>query len=482
MEKTELSNIDVSDFPDAASVFRFFEEISKIPRGSGNTEKIADYLISFAMERGLEHFRDAAGNVIIKKPATVGLECRPTVVFQAHTDIVAQKTADCSIDMEREGLRLYREGDLIHADGTTLGADDGIGVAYMLALLDSSDIPHPMIEALFTSDEEIGLIGAAALDGRLIDGRIMINIDSDAEGIFTVGCAGGVRINASLPVSRERYSAPAYRICISGLIGGHSGADIDKGRANASKLLAQLLSTLDGARLASMAGGSADNAITRTCEAIIFTNDSKISDTVSAFADKARAEYGECEPTLTVSLERTECELLPLDESSGKAVTALLTALPNGIVKMSEDMNGLVETSLNLGILELSDGELRFSTALRSSKEAEKARLRERVERLISEFGGSFEESGDYPGWEYRPVSHLRDVMCRVWRDMYDKDAVVTAIHAGLECGILSSKLPGLDCVSIGPDNYDIHTTEERLSVSSSARVWNFIKNVLKQI
>lgn len=474
--------LDFSDFPAAKSVFRFFGEISQIPRGSGNRKGIADYLASFALERGLEYIRDGADNVIIKKSATEGRCGRAGVVLQAHSDMVAQKTADFDIDMEREGLRLCREGDFLYADGTTLGADDGIGVAYMLALLDANDVPHPPIEALFTSDEEIGLIGAEALDGECITGRKMINIDSDREGVFIAGCAGGVRINCHLPIVREAYCAEAYRIRISGLIGGHSGADIDKGRVNASKLLSELLSGLDGIRLAYLSGGTADNAIPRVSEAVVFSKNAEILDTARAFGDAVKEKHRAAEPNLSVSAEAVECQLIPLDEKSTDTVISLLCALPDGIVKMSEDIDGLVETSLNLGILSLEEKELCFSTALRSSKESEKAKLRERVVSLIEACGGAFGESGDYPGWEYRPVSPLRDVMCRVWHDSFGTEAKVMAIHAGLECGILSSKLSGLDCVSIGPDCYDIHTTEERLSISSAARTWEFIKNVLMEI
>ncbi|MBQ8720230.1 MAG: aminoacyl-histidine dipeptidase [Clostridia bacterium] len=473
--------INLSDYTSASSVFDFFLELTRIPRPSGSCGAVADYLENFAKSRGLWYERDSLGNLIIRKSATAGYESRPTVVFQAHTDMVAQKLPGLDIDMTKSGVTVLRDGDFLTADGTTLGADDGIGVAYALAVLDSTDIPHPEFEAVFTVDEETGLFGASALNADSVRGRLLINIDSDAEGIFTVGCAGGVRVTGKFDFDLEKCDGEALELEVSGALGGHSGVDIDKGRANASKLAIELISRLEGVRLIEIAGGNMDNAITRNCK-VKFTCTGEISDTVAAFYEEVKLRYSDTDPDIKLTVSPTSHEGCSLSLSDSKRVISLLSQMPDGIIAMSEDIKGLVETSLNLGMLSLSGESLTLSSALRSSKDKEKAALTERVSALIEEFGGEATQYGAYPAWEYRRDSHLRDCMCEVFRDMYGADATVLTIHAGLECGILSNKLEGLDCVSIGPDAYDIHTTEERLSISSTARVWEFLKEVLKRI
>ena len=487
--------IDYSDFAKCGNVIRHFAEITRIPRGSGNTAPIADHLVRFASERGLECYRDSADNVVIKKPATPSMVGRPAVIFQGHTDIVAEKLAECDVDMSTEGPRLTRKGDFLCAEGTTLGADDGVALAYALALLDSDDIEHPDFEAVFTSDEEIGLLGATALDGASVSGRLMINIDSDAEGIFTVGCAGGVRCDLSLPVSRTEAKGRAYRIRLHGLQGGHSGIEIDKNRANAVKVMAEILSEVSGIGLAELSGGNADNAIPRECEAVICA-DADLPDRLRAAFEQRKGQPAETRehaidgaPTLaeaepTVSLDIAE-EVLPelmLDGDSTKALLSILVTLPSGVIAMSRELEGLVETSLNLGILRLSDRSADISFSVRSAVGEEKKRLCARLSAIAEDFGAGYSERGDYPAWEYRKESHLRDVMCRVYEDLYGKAPEVVTIHAGLECGIFAGKLEGLDCISIGPDNFDIHTPNERLSLPSFARVWEFLKEVLKNI
>lgn len=475
-----MSLIDLSDYNNAERVFDFFLELTKIPRPSGSCGRVADYLESFAKERGLFYDRDALDNVIIRKRATAGYEDRPTVIFQAHTDMVAQKIQDSPIDMTSEGVRVLRDGDFLTADGTTLGADDGIGVAYALAVLDSSDIPHPEFEAVFTVDEETGLFGASGLNADAVRGRLLINIDSDAEGVFTVGCAGGVRVTGKLEFATDKVIGTKL-LEVSGALGGHSGVDIDKGRANASKLAIELLSRLDGVRLIEIVGGNMDNAITRNCK-VKFTYNGDISNEIDKFNVEIKSKYGDTDPDISVTVKDLDGDASALSSEDSKKAISLLASIPDGIISMSEDIKGLVETSLNLGMLSLLDGTLTFSSALRSSKDIEKEALAAHVTSLIRDAGGVSERYGEYPAWEYRRDSHLRDCMCEVYRDMYGTDAKVLTIHAGLECGILSNKLPGLDCVSIGPDAYDIHTTEERLSISSTARVWEFLKEVLKRI
>ena len=473
--------IDFSDHKNAEAVFGYFLEISKIPHGSGNTSHIANYLESFASDRGLEYFRDGANNVVIKKPATAGLESRPTVILQGHTDMVAEKLPTSDKNMETEGLEVYRDGDFLRAVGTTLGGDDGVAVAYALALLDSTDIPHPAIEALFTSDEEIGLIGAGALDTSMLDGKIMINIDSDDEGIFTVGCAGGVRNDVALPVSSAPSGDKKYKLTVSGLLGGHSGVEIDRGRANAIKLLATTVCDMENVRIASICGGNADNAIPRECTAYFTTSDDAESWVNLARAACAKA-YSETDPDVAFTLEETDFDFEPLDKDSTDKLLSIINDTPSGVIAMSREIEGLPESSQNIGIVKIENGVFRMTVSVRSAKSAKKAELAASIKSTAEKYGADYSSRGDYPAWEYKPDSRLRDVACKVFSDMYGKDASVITIHAGLECGIFSDKIEGLDCLSLGPDNYDIHTTEEHLSISSTARVWEFLLNVLKEI
>ncbi len=497
--------LNIPEYAAHEAIFRHFEAFSKIPHGSGNTEKIADFFVEFAKERGLECYRDGANNVVIRKPATAGYEDRPAVIFQGHLDMVAEKVTGAAIDMERDGLTLYRDGDFIRAKDTTLGGDDGVALAYAMAVLDSDDIPHPDFEAVFTSDEEIGLLGAVALAPEAVKGRLLINIDSDAEGVFTVGCAGGVRSDISLPVGYEKNSFPkAYRVRLHGFKGGHSGVEIDKGRANAVKVLGEIMNMHYPyeMRIASISGGNADNAIPRECEAVICGGEELAGAFAEIFErrrgmmavmpdrmtteeyralDKTGRLLADVEPDATLEVSEVEPPELVLDEESHTDLVCLLIQLPSGVIAMSKALPDLVETSLNLGILRLGErAEISFS--VRSAVGAAKRALCERLEETAKKFGADYGERGEYPAWEYREESHLRDVMVEVYEKMYGKKAEVVTIHAGLECGIFAEKLPGIDCVSIGPDNYDIHTTEERLSIPSFVRVWEYLLEVLKNI
>ena len=472
--------LDFHDFPSSEKALRFFEEFSKIPRGSGNTKAIADYLVDFAKARGLECYRDESDNVVIRKAATAGYENRPGVILQGHTDIVALKNPDCPINMEKEGLDLYRDGDLLRARGTTLGGDDGVAMAYAMAILDSDDIAHPELEAVFTSDEETGLIGATALDASVLRGRLLINIDSDEEGIFTVGCAGGARVDINLPVKVKTHIGQIYTLSISGFKGGHSGVEIDKNRANAIKAMAEILSKLEDVKLGKASAGSADNAIPSDAQ-VIFTTKSpilEISDVINSVAETL--PEGETQKKFNLEMNISSAKVIDVEASAN--ILALIGEMPNGVMRMMEDIEGLVETSLNMGILSLDGKALNLTISVRSAKGAEKAKLLDTIKDIAEKHGAGVSVRGQYPAWEYRKESHLRDVMCKVYSDMYGKDATVVTIHAGLECGIFSDKMEGLDCVSIGPDNKDIHTPEERLSLSSFNRVYEYIINVLKNI
>ncbi len=473
--------INFNDFACAEQVFRFFLEISEIPRGSGNTAAIADYLVDFAKKRGLAVIRDELDNVIIRKPATPGYEDRPAIIFQGHTDIVAVKTPESDIDLMKDGLCVYRDGDFLRAKDTSLGGDDGIAVAYALAILDASDIPHPDFEAVFTSDEEVGLTGATGLDASAVRGRMMINIDSDEEGIFTVGCAGGVRVDLSLPVCRDNAIGKGYKISIKGLLGGHSGIDIDKGRANAIKLLAEIISKLGDIRISTISGGVADNAIPTEAESVIVSSED-ITDRFDKVRGAVLADWQERECVIDISICECECSDAALDKSTTERLVSLILDEPSGVVSMSEDIPGLVETSLNLGVIGCEDEAVTLGFSIRSSKNSAKEALVSLVESKANTHGATASTRGAYPAWEYRKNSPLRDKMCEIYEKMYGRAPKVVTIHAGLECGIFSGKIPELDCVSIGPDNFDIHTTNEHLSISSTARVYEYLLEILKNV
>ncbi len=461
-----------------ARVFHYFEEIAAIPHGSGNTAAISDYCVAFAKAHGLVFVQDKLGNVIIKKPATAGYEDHPAVILQGHLDMVCEKAPDCTIDFEKDGLDLAIDGDWLFANGTTLGGDDGIAVAMSLAILEADDLPHPPLEVLFTVDEEIGLLGAAGLDGAPLDGRLLVNIDSEDEGVLTVSCAGGMRADVTLPIERLYNSWNTYKITVDGLQGGHSGVEIDKGRLNANVVMGQFLSTLETYRIVRIEGGQKDNAIPRkaTCVLAATTDITKLGE------DFARAHRVEGDPDLTVTVEHVIAENYTLTDESTRRIVEFLTTVPNGIISMSEEIDGLVQTSLNLGILKTEDDVVKAGFGLRSSVNAEKMALLDRVTEVAKSCGGSCVSSGDYPAWEYQPNSRLRDTMCAVWERLYGAQAKVVAIHAGLECGFLCEKLPGLDAVSIGPDMQDIHTCRERLSVSSVERVYRYVCEILKSL
>ncbi len=467
----------ITEYKSAERVFHYFEEISKIPHGSGETDKIAEYLVDFANKRGLFVKRDAANNVIIRKNATRGYTDRPTVIIQGHIDMVLAKTADCTKDLSVEGIEMYRDGDFLKAKGTTLGGDDGVAVAYALALLESDDIPHPELEIVMTSDEEIGLLGAVALDTSELRGKVMLNIDSDDEGIFTAGCAGGMRIDTKIAARTEKKVTDGVKVAIAGFKGGHSGSNIRFPHANAIKVLGEVISEIGG-RVGALKGGNADNAIPRNAECVVYGID---ADKVRASAEAVIEKYREIEPVGEYKItEGVEAEIYSAEVS--KRIAELISDEPNGIVAMSEEIPGQVETSLNMGILECDDTGVTVSFSLRSSKGAKKEELATRVTKIAESKDADCDAHGAYPAWEYRKESPLRDTICEVYKRMYGKDAKVVTIHAGLECGIFSDKIEGLDCISMGPDGYDIHTTEERLSISSTARVWEFIKEVLKSI
>lgn len=469
------------------SVFHYFEEITKIPHGSGNVEQISNFLAAFAEERGLFHIQDAWKNVIIVKEATTGYEKEPAVILQGHMDMVAVKKPDCDIDLKTEGLRVAVDGDKIYAEGTSLGGDDGIAVAYALALLASDSISHPKLEVIITVDEEVGMDGAREIDLSMLTGNRMVNLDSEDEGIFLTSCAGGARVKCDLKLETQRLEGLTYEVTVSGLLGGHSGGEIDKERGNSNCLFGRLLRRLCEKMpvgLAELKGGLADNAIPRETAGLLVidkTDSEKFASVLDTVEKEIQSELSSKDPD--VFIKATEKESVAMEcttaESTRKAAN-FLSAVPNGVQAMSADMPGLVETSLNLGILEYAGGELRAEFSVRSSVESAKNALIGKLFALTELAGGSNTVTGDYPGWKFRKDSPLREKMVRLYEEMYGKAPKVEAIHAGLECGILGSKISDLDCVSMGPDMRDIHTTEETLSISSTRRVWEYLVRLLE--
>lgn len=470
-------------------VFEIFEQICAIPHGSGNTKQISDFCVDFAKERGLRYHQDEINNVVIYKEASAGCENAEPVILQGHLDMVCKKNDDLDFDFEKDGLRLAIDGDWIHASGTTLGGDDGVAIAIALAVLDTPGLVHPPLEILFTVDEETGMDGAQGMDGSLLRGRRMINLDSEAEGILTVSCAGGCKATCLLPVSRESCGLEQYRITISGLLGGHSGAEIDKGRASSNQLMGRLLGAAFRKLpffLTDIFGGTVDNAIPSLswAEVAIWQDD---LDTLKAVVDEYlgifRNEYAKADPDITIELEKVAAkkDTALSREDTEKIINALLV-FPYGIQAMSMDIEGLVQTSLNLGILHMTENSCEMSFSVRSSVESQKRMLLERIETITDLLGGTVELFGDYPGWEFRQDSPLREIMIDAWNDLYGKKPSVEAIHAGLECGLFCGKLEGLDAVSCGPDMMDIHSPKERLCISSTERIWKFVCEVLRRL
>ena len=469
-------------------VFYYFEQIAAIPHGSRNTKAISDYLVDFAKEHNLVWYQDENNNVVIVKEASAGYEAAEPIIIQGHMDMVCEKEKGVDIDFEKDGLKLYIEGDFLKAEGTTLGGDDGIAVAYALALLDSQEIAHPKLEVVITVDEEIGMLGADAIDLSMLTGHTMLNIDSDVEGSFLTGCAGGMAVNVTLPIKRVMQSGEKVALTITGLEGGHSGSEIDKEHGNANILMGRLLRALFEETpfgIISLAGGLKDNAIPRECVTELLVPQENVN-LVKEIADKLdielKKEFMTADPSVCIEFEDLgKKEESILDFGSVSRVIFYLRSVPNGVQHMSQVMHGMVETSLNLGIMELKEDALHTVTSIRSSVGTRKADLLDRVTAIVELLGGEAEVEGDYPAWEYKQDSSLRPQIAKVYKQLYGKDPVFETIHAGLECGLLSEKIKNLDCVSFGPDNFDIHTPKERLSISSTGRVWDFIVEFLRQ-
>lgn len=471
------------------NVFYYFEEICKIPHGSGNTRQISDYLKAFADEHGLYCRQDELNNIIMIKEASKGYEDHEPVLLQGHMDMVAVKDADCTIDMTKDGLQLEILGDRLSAKGTSLGGDDGIAVAFGLALLAGEEYRHPKIELILTVDEEVGMEGAAGLKVDDLTAKRMINLDQEEEKMFIVGCAGGARIDIRKKTETEQVNGMLCKLKISGLQGGHSGQEINKERGNAICLMGRLLAALQEKTpiyLKEVNGGTADNAIpNEVCAEIVVT---EWTEDIAAFMEEKfcglKAEFAGKEDGLKCELQvGAEDALIEVcNRKDSEQWIHLLNVIPHGVIANSVKMKGLVETSLNPGILNVSAVEGMVSTSVRSSNAAAKEALINQLKSLAALCDATVGIRGDYPGWDYDPDSPLREKMVTIYEEMYGVKPQIEAIHAGLECGIFQSKIPGLDCVSIGPDMQDIHTTRETLSIPSVQRVWKFLLKVLESL
>ena len=471
---------------DSKRVFDYFSEICEIPHGSGDMEKISNYCVNFAKNHNLRYIKDEAQNVLIFKPASKGYENAAPVILQGHMDMVCQKTADSDFDFLKDSLKIYTDGDFIKAEGTTLGADNGIAVAMVLAILENDSIPHPEIQAVFTTDEEIGMIGAGALDMSNLTAKRMINLDSEEDGVVTVSCAGGVDFKMELPFEKQTVSGNEVAVILSGLLGGHSGVDINKNRYNADMLAGRLLYKLSNRfnfGIISVNGGDKCNAIVNRCEIKLCCDE--IDALISAsnlYVAELKEEIKSAEPNFKAEFIKGEMgEYGVLDEKSAKNLIMALNCVPNGILTMSADIENLVETSLNLGILKTDENKISMHFALRSNKKSALNALSDKLECFAKGVNAVYETSGYYPPWEYRNESPLRDTYVAVYKHFFDEEPKAEAIHAGLECAVFASKIDGIDCIAMGPTLYDVHTVNERASISSIERTYKLLLEILKK-
>ena len=472
-------------------VFKYFEDICGIPHGSGNTSLIADYIEAFAKERNLKYVRDALGNIVIYKDGSKGYENHPAVIFQGHMDMVCEKDKDISKDMEKEGLDIYVEDGFVKAKGTTLGGDDGIAVACGLAILADDSLMHPPLEVVITVDEEIGMVGAQAFDCSLLKGRLMLNADSENEKELLCGCAGGATVTVRREFKREKADGDVIEINIKGLTGGHSGCEIDRQRGNANVLMGRILHgiyTGHDIRLIGIDGGTKDNAITRECCAKILVPD---TDEVSSIIKKAGEytaeiynEYKVTDPDININAAVSEKNVTHdiADKDTTKDIINMLYTVPAGIQKMSCELPGLVQTSLNLGVSTTGDNDIKFTFLVRSSVESEKNDLVSKVGCVAGMCGFNMTVSGDYPGWEFKSGSPLQEKYLNACEKVTGIRPTICTVHAGVECGFFAKNLDGLDCISFGPDLRDIHTSRERMGIASVEKMYKVIKELLADL
>lgn len=469
-------------------VFYYFERLSSVPHGSGNTKAVSDICVEIAKELHLRYIQDEWNNVIVFKDASKGHENAEPVILQGHIDMVLAKTEDNPVDLTKEPIELVVDGEWVRANNTTLGGDNMIAVATAFAILEDDSFVHPAIEALFTVDEEVGMIGAHGVDTSCLRGRTLLNLDSEEEGIFTVGCSGGARFHGKMPVTRMGTSESVIEVVVDGLLGGHSGAEIDKGRGMSHRLMARFLyAALDNVefRLIDMYGGSAGNAIPDKTTCYISIKPQQMENFMTLVAQYDgfyKNELKTSDPGVRLTARKADSDKAPIELEETRNIVKLLNFLPYGIQAMSFEMPGLVQTSLNMGVIEMEESCLNFHYAVRSCIESQKQELLSRMQGLVTMMGGSCEVGGDYPGWEVSTNSKIRRICQEVSTEYMGKEPVVTAIHAGLECGLLISKMPGLDAVSYGPDLRDIHSPRERLNIKSVERMYDMTKMILERL
>ena len=468
------------------ALFGFFEELCAIPRGSHHTGAISEYLVSFAQKRGLKCRRDELDNVIIWKDAAPGYEGAPVVMLQGHMDMLVEKERECSRNTDKDGLDIFVDGDEIGAHGTTLGADDGIGVAMMLAALDDDRLLHGPLECVFTADEEVGMQGVRGLDVSDLKAKLMINLDSLEERVFTVSCAGSTRVVSTLPVKRAPFDGRICALMVDGFVGGHSGEDIHRGRANANHLMGRALMEImekTDLRLLTVSGGAKDNTIPRDAAALIQVKDLAAAKAAAqALGPILESEYRAAESKVRVRLFPTRSHFVAMDEESTRRAATFLFCAPNGVQMMSVEVPGLVQTSLNFAQVYTEDDDVVARFMIRSSINSQAEETARRVMALTRALGGTATIPSSYSAWQYRPQSHLRDVMTDAFRTVYGIEPRIAAQHASLECGIFSGKIPDLDCISIGPDVVNVHTPRERLKVASTWRTWALLRETLRRL
>ena len=470
------------------AVFDFFERLCAVPHGSGNTKIISDLCVTMARELGLRYRQEDCNNVIIWKDASPGYESAAPVILQGHMDMVCAQTEDCPKDMTREGLDLATDGHYVWAEKTSLGGDDCIAVAAIFAILADDSLPHPPLEAVITVDEETGMDGAVALDCSDLKGRRLLNLDSEEEGVFTVSCAGGLRADCFLPAAKEPLDGEVcFAVTISGLQGGHSGAEIDKGRGSANDLISRVLYTamerVGSLRIADLRGGQFDNVICSRCDAAVALpkgSGRAFEAFIREFDAALKNEYAVTDPDVTLTCAAAETAKAVSAERTVTLVQAL-TAMPQGVEAMDTDFPGLVQTSLNMGVVKLNGDGLHIAFSIRSSIASRKLMLAQRVRAVAALAGGTVAERGVYPGWQYKRESQFRDTLLAAYKDLTGKDGVVEATHGGLECGLLMEKIPGLDAVSMGPELHDVHSVRERLSVPSTERTYELVCELLRR-
>ena len=480
--QTEIRNLEPK------AIWNYFSDINAIPRASKKEAKITAFMQQFGNSLGLATAVDDAGNVIIKKPASAGMENKQTVVLQSHLDMVHQKNADTDFDFNIQGINMYVDGDWVKAKGTTLGADNGIGVATIMSILAAKDIPHPPIEALFTVDEETGMTGAKELKGDLLKGHILLNLDTEDDDELTIGCAGGidVTIDGEYKTKTPVQGSAGFMISLTGLTGGHSGVEIQLGRANANKLMNRVLYNLQkklNIEIHSIRGGSLRNAIPRESKSVIATKDAKlVKDEIEKWNEILKAEYRVTDASLKLNAKETSTPATVFETGFQQNFLAAVYACPNGIYRMTPGIEGLVQTSNNIAKIEAAEGKFTVQCLTRSSVDSEKTDLATAIQNSFNACQAKVSFSGEYPGWEPKPDDPVIKMMSDLYQKMFKSAARVDAIHAGIECGIIGGNYPGMQMISFGPNIYGAHSPDERVQISSVQKFWKYLLEILKQI